>query len=214
MRELWQRLEAAAGDGLPPLRLRPGTTEAAIAAAERTMGMAFPEDFRASLLVHDGQEPGEHDLDTKDWLPGHAPLASLDAIVTRWQEECRIYEQFGAGDAPEEIEGGALYHYLAHPKRIPIAGNPWWDQDNTYIDLYPGPTGKPGQLAMFGKGVFGVVHGPSFRGALELFVAGLESGVWRYDGAEALAKAKNTSWLKYLKKKLGAPPAKQRATRR
>jgi len=202
MRALWERLESRMADQEQPSRLRPPATEAAISAAEATMKLAFPPDFRASLLVHDGQDDGEGDLDTLQWLPNQAPLAPLDRIVDQWRQHCRTYEQFHAGEEPRPIEGGALYHYFWHPRRIPIAGNPWFDQDNIYIDFIPGPSGVAGQLVEFGKSAFGAVLAPSFGEALAIFADALESGEYRYVGSEAIPRAKRMSWYKYVAKKL------------
>jgi cell wall assembly regulator SMI1 len=198
MRALWERLEGLMEGKAKPPRLRPPATEAAIAAAEATMELAFPPDFRASLLVHDGQDDGEDDFDTLDWLPGQAPLAPLDRIVDQWHQHCQTYEKFHAAEEPRLIEGGALYHYFWHPKRIPIAGNPWFDQDNVYVDLVPGPNGVMGQLALFGKGAFGAVLAPSFQSALTIFAAALESGKYHYVGSEALPRAKRMDWRKLV----------------
>jgi cell wall assembly regulator SMI1 len=201
MKSIWQRIQAALSTAPLSLRLRPGTTEAAVRAAERTIGMPFPDDFRASLLVHDGQDSPDDDRDIIDWLPGHAPLAPLDAIVEEWKNTCACFEKFHGAEEPEPL-GDGHYHFLWHPKRIPIAGNPWFDQDNTYLDFFPGPNGTPGQLAMFGKGCFGEVHGPSFGAALELYARGLESGEWLFRDGEIHARAKRMNWPKYVTKKL------------
>jgi cell wall assembly regulator SMI1 len=203
MRSLWSRLELLMADKAKPPRLRPPATEAAIAAAEATMSLSFPPDFRASLLVHDGQEDGEDDLDTLQWLPNQAPLAALDRIVEQWCEHCKTYEQFHANEEPQLIEDGTLHHYFWHPKRIPIAGNPHFDQDNVYIDFIPGPNGVAGQLALFGKGAFGSVLAPSFRTALTIFADALASGEYHYVGSEAVPRAKRMNWSKLVAKKLG-----------
>jgi cell wall assembly regulator SMI1 len=207
MRSIWERLAAVASKTPKSLRLRPGASEASIRAAERTIGLPFPEDFRDSLLLHDGQESGDGDDDAFEWLPGHGRLARLDAIVAEWKQECATYEQFHTAEAPQEIGGGHLYHYLWHPKRIPIAGNPWWDQDHTYLDFFPGPQGISGQVVMFGKGSFGEVHGPSLRAAMELYVHALESGEWVFRDGQCVPRAKRgSSWAGYTRKKLARLP--------
>lgn len=211
MRSIWERLERAAANHGLPFPLRPAATEAAIAAAERTIGLPFPADYRASLLIHDGQEPGDGADDAFDWLPGHARLAALDRVVAEWAAECATFQTHHAGEPPEEIDGGRLYHYLWHPRRIPIAGNPWWDQDNTYLDFFPGPQGTAGQVAIFGKGNFGELHGPGFGAALRLYADALDSGEWLFrDGRLVCRNKRMPRWSKYVEKKLGhqygAPP--------
>jgi cell wall assembly regulator SMI1 len=201
MESLWRRLEAIASKTPKRLFLRPGASESAIRDAERVMNLDFPDDFRASLLVHDGQERGDGDDDAFEWLPGHERLAPLDAIVAQHKVECETFEKLYATEPPQELGGRFLHHYLWHPKRIPIAGNPWWDQDNTYIDLFPGTCGTWGQVAMFGKGCFGEVHGPGFRVTLELYVTALESGTWVYRDGSCVARTKRPlSWPAYVRK--------------
>ena len=204
MRDLWARLEAQASRTPLPLRLRPPTTEAAIDAAEQTMGLPFPADFRASLLVHDGQVPQDGSLEAFEWLPGHAWLASLDRIVEQWREHCRTFEELHAGEEPEEIEDGKLVHFFWHARRIPIAGNLWWDQDNTYLDFIPGSEGRAGQVAVFGKGNYGEVHGPSFSAILRVYVEALESGEWWFEEGRCRPRSSRIGrWAKYAEKKLG-----------
>lgn len=159
--------------------------------------------------MHDGQEPEDGEEDTFNWLPGQPRLASLERIVDRWKRECTKYEVHHGGQPPEEIEEGLLYHYLWHPKRIPIAGNAYWDQDNTYLDFFPGPNGVAGQIANFGKGIFGVVQGTSFRAALTLFADALDSGEWLVrDGCCVPRNKRFFSWSKYTVNKAKAANAK------
>jgi cell wall assembly regulator SMI1 len=206
VRDIWARLEKIAAGAHKSLALRPPATEQAIAAAERTIGLPFPDDFRASLLVHDGQEPsdGEDDDDDFAWLPGHERLASLEAIVDEWKVEQATYTKFHATQVPEEIADGFLQSFFWHPKRIPVAGNPYWDQDNTYLDFFNGSRGVPGQLVKFGKGCFGELHGPSFGQALEMYVSALESGEWVFRDGRCVPRNKRIkSWPQYMAKKLG-----------
>ncbi len=208
--ELWASLEAFVAETPLSLHLRPGATESAIRAAERTMSLTFPDDFRASLLAHDGQEIGDGDDDnTFPWLTGHPRLASLDRIVAAWKDHCESFETFHAGDAPVEIDGGRMIHYLWHRRRLPIAGNPWWDQDNTYLDFLPGPRGVPGQLVMFGKGyVNGLWCARSFGSAFALYVDAVVSRRWLWDKdcfaseSHLPIRKRRMSWVRYAAKEL------------
>lgn len=211
--ELWAALEAFVATTPLKLHLRPPATEKAIRAAERTMKLSFPDDFRASLLVHDGQETGDgDDAGVFPWLSGHPRLASLERIVEAWKDQCETFKTFQGTDAPIEIDGGRMVHYLWHPKRIPIAGNPWWDQDNTYLDFIPGPNGVPGQLVCFGKGyVDGLWCGPGFGAAFALFVDAVVSRKWLWEkGCFAAAatdpKRRRPSWNSYAVKHFAAHP--------
>ncbi|MBA3459213.1 MAG: SMI1/KNR4 family protein [Deltaproteobacteria bacterium] len=176
MQDLWERLEAHANKHGRSLKLRAGASEEAIAAAEQAIGIAFPADYRASLALHDGQDP---DAEPFEWMPGCSPLASVAAIAAQWKDE------------QEWVEGGPLEEHtpeinnvLKHPRRIPIAGTRWWDGDNTYLDLVPAKAGTVGQLITFYTECDMTLLGPSFRAALESYLAALDGGDWIYDAAQ------------------------------
>jgi cell wall assembly regulator SMI1 len=202
---IWDRIAAHA---TLPLELRPGASEAAIRAAEQVIGRWFPDDFRASLALYDGQRYSD-DADAFEWLPGHDRLVPLEAIVEAWRDDVKTFTKMYV-DPPEPAEviaDGELYHYLWHPQRITIAGNRWFDQDNTYLDYFPGPRGRAGQLAGFGKGDFGSVHGPSFGAALETYANALDRGdyIVRADGAVVPGKKWIKNWSAYIAKRAPAP---------
>ena len=93
---LWTRLEAVAQRHGKTLRLRPGASEAAIAAAEVTMKLAIPADYRASLALHDGQDDSEYD-GCFPWMPGCFDLTPRPASpVSCWKT---AYDESGAEDA-------------------------------------------------------------------------------------------------------------------
>lgn len=174
MQDLWERLEAHATKHGRSLRLRPGASEEAIVAAEQVIGMRFPEDFRASLLLHDGQEPGEGDDRPFEFLPGCSPLATVSAIAAQWKDE-QGWAMAANGDHTPEI-----LNTVKHPRRIPIAGTPWWDGDTTYLDLTPAAAGTIGQVITFTSECDMSVLGPSFRGALETYIKALDDRSWNY----------------------------------
>ncbi len=180
--ESWRRLEVwVAAFGGPPLALNSGAAEKSIAAAEKTMKLAFPPDFRASLLQHDGQATSASaDQRSFPWMPGCPPLAPLARIVERWQEEQDLAGK--KPPRPDPLDGiGKLKVGLHRSGRIPIAGSPRWDSGRTLLDLDPGRAGVGGQLlTMVNKADF-VVIDVSFAAALERWVAVLERGLWSYD---------------------------------
>lgn len=176
MDKLWGRLEAwAKKNAKRSLRLKKGASEKQIAAAEKKMKLNFPAAFRASLLLHDGQDAKD---DTFEWMPGCSPLASLDAIVEQWVDE---QEQVDPDEPKKAVEGGLLWNVLWHPRRVPIAGTPYWDGDNTYLDLHPGPKGIEGQIITLVTECDFVVLGKSFSSAIETYIEALESGDWVFD---------------------------------
>src|SRR5258706_9364748 len=93
METIWRRIDAWLARKAPELlaELQSGASEQEIQEAEKSLGIEFPADFRASLKIHNGlRHPyGAH---KKDYglLDGWT-LFSLEAIVESWQtmEELR-----------------------------------------------------------------------------------------------------------------------------
>lgn len=180
--DLWRRLETwVASTGAPALALHPGASEKAIAAAEKTMKLAFPPDFRASLAVHDGQA-SDGGAQVFPWMPGCPPLLPLARIVERWKEE----QDFAAKRQPKKEwfdAGGKLKGGVYRTGRIPIAGPMRREGERTFLDLDPGPSGARGQLITMVSASDFVVIDASFAAAFERWVNVLERGLWIYDTA-------------------------------
>ncbi|HUQ02289.1 MAG TPA: hypothetical protein VM261_07305 [Kofleriaceae bacterium] len=183
--ELWRRLETwVATTGAPPLSLSPGASEKAIAAAEKTMKLAFPPDVRASLAIHDGQV-AEVGAQIFPWMPGCPPMLSVARIVERWKEE----QDLAAKKQPKKElldATGKLKSGLYRTGRIPLAGplDPRRrDGERTFLDMDPGPAGVRGQLITMVSATDFVVIDASFAAAFERWVNVLERGLWIYDTA-------------------------------
>ena len=177
----WKRIEGWFEQNLPKtLTFRPGTNEEAIAAAEEKLGIKFSSEFRASLKIHNGQEP----LEDFEWLPGSGYLFGLDELLNAWTDEQSWYEEneeaYAYLDCNDRVRGS-----LRHPKRIPIANNEYGDGDATYLDYIPGPNGDSGQIiVMVSECEFDVI-GRNFGDFLHRYANLLESGevhVSREDG--------------------------------
>lgn len=140
---IWARIERVLVAQRIDLQLRPPASAARIAAAERALGVVLPDDFRASLAVHDGQED---DADVP-WLPIAHRLGSLDSIVACWKGDRASYE---ALHRPEDLERldptGRVRQVDLHPQHVPIAGSRHWDYDRLMLDAVPGPRGTSGQV--------------------------------------------------------------------
>ncbi len=199
MQELWNRLESwAQKNAKRSLRLRKPATEKQIAAAEKKMKLKLPADFRASLLCHDGQETNDKEARAYqdehgafcgfEWMPGCSPLATLDAVVAQWKDNL---DNIDDDEKPKVVEKGLLHNVMFHARRIPIAGTPYWDGDTTYLDLFPGPKGKEGQVLMFANECDMVVLGETMSQALSRYLRALESGDWVWDKKKGFVRSKN-----------------------
>lgn len=151
------------------LGLRPPATKKSIDAAEKALKVRFPDDFRESLLVHDGQDDEPSVL----LFPVAHRLGSLESLVACWKSDRGSYE---AGDAFEYLDDSKRVRQdHLHPKQIPIAGSTYWDYGRLLIDLVPGPKGTSGQIIARDDIDLRFIAS-SFAELLETLATGLESG--------------------------------------
>lgn len=169
---VWERLERALAALVPELdlKLRPPASAESIEAAERALDVRFPADFRASLLVHDGQDD-EPDLRI---LPVAERLGSLEGLVKCWTEDRPFFD--GAESEGDRFDGeGRLRPVHLHPRHIPIAGSSHWDYGRLLLDYAPGPNGTLCQV--IARDGIELRHvSVSFADLLVRTTLGLESG--------------------------------------
>jgi cell wall assembly regulator SMI1 len=139
----WARIERVLAAKKIDLRLRPPASQAQIKAAERELGVAFPDDMRASLRVHDGQE----DDAQVQWLPVAQRLGSLESLVACWKGDRAYYDAAAMKERMDWLdETERVRQVHLDPRQIPIAGSAFWDYDRLLIDFVPGPAGTQGQI--------------------------------------------------------------------
>ena len=80
MQDVWARLETWLHANAPTLveTLQPGATEEQITQAEAFLSVHFPDGFKASYRIHNGQVP------YLDGLIGTRELLSLERIQDEW----------------------------------------------------------------------------------------------------------------------------------
>lgn len=112
---------------------KPPATEAQIAAAEQKLGVTFPADYRAFLLIHDGQEDG-------------APMVGLGSLLSV-SDVASARENIFGEDKPvdPELVGEGVRAVEYSPKWIPISVSAR-GRDNLCLDLDPAPGGAIGQI--------------------------------------------------------------------
>lgn len=170
VKDAWTAVERSLGDAAGSLKLRPPTTAARITKAEKKLKVSLPEDYKAWLTLHDGED---HSDERIEWMPAGGRLLPLDTTLERWEEE-QEYAQEADEDTQDDDR---ILNVVRHPKRIVIAGNQWGDGDNTYLDLIPGPKGTPGQVIVATTECDFEVVGTSFVDFLERCAAAISAGV-------------------------------------
>jgi cell wall assembly regulator SMI1 len=115
--------------------------------------VSFPDEVRASYLVHDGTKDSGSDTVQQHLFPPFMQFARLDEVVCCWEMWLKMYldgghDAFVFPDHPEYVatqpEMKIQPVYLWDKKWIPIgtSGTP----SKIFLDLNPGPNGTYGQL--------------------------------------------------------------------
>jgi cell wall assembly regulator SMI1 len=166
----WDRIEAWLAQHLPSAQLNPPAAEDDIAALETKVGVRLPDDLRASLLRHDGE-----DVDDGPALAAGMPLLGVDGIDSEWTlwTDMQARGEFEAGPEPSTVIRTDEWFRRGW---IPFAGS---DGQDFCIDYDPGPDGRAGQLVSMDHETGATPHPvPSFTAWLTLLADELESGVW------------------------------------
>src|SRR5690606_9869598 len=103
---------------------RPGVSDDEIAAAEEAIGRPLPDDYKAFLRLHDGQEEA-HGVSI---LTGGGRLAPLEQVVSQHADSSEWADDSGYDylDDEDRIRG-----IVFDDRRIAIGGSIWMDGDNT-----------------------------------------------------------------------------------
>lgn len=177
VKALWDRLEQWMVEHTGrSLGLRAGATENDIAILEQKTGIVLPADMRESLLAHDGQQTDE----TIAFSPCGGFYGSIENISEKWTDDQELAEEFPLSTT-ETQDGGRILDGVFSVKRMPVAGAPYWDGDNTYLDFAPGPKGTPGQVIQLTSECDFVVLASCFSEYLERLLSTLESGALVYN---------------------------------
>ncbi len=155
--------------------LRPPASVEALDALEARVGRTLPADFRASYLIHDGQD--DYGMGVLFGTPLMPIIEDHDGI--HWQYEHRVEHKWEGLQAYEFdwtfYPPGAIREALSGPGWVPF----YWAGGRDYlgIDLDPGPNGVVGQVIPFGvEAEFRPVLAPSFAHLLEDVADELEAG--------------------------------------
>lgn len=139
---IWNDIETWFEKNAPNIRIRllSGAQVDEIETLETDLSITLPEDFKASLMIHNGQ----HGLAKP--LVGSWQLASTEAIRREWQLMQVLYEK-GSFTGTTAKAAGPVKAAWWLPQWIPIAYN--GAGDLLCLDMVPAPQGNVGQVVSF-----------------------------------------------------------------
>lgn len=169
---IWERLELFLDREYPEMNdyLGGSATVSDLNELESDLEITLPSDVRESFQIHDGQESNT------GGLVFGLILLELDAVSLEceiWRRVCTKLEraqylhQVSSNDTSSSssksvnrkpvdfiskqrsIPEGAIQPVYAHPHWIPLARD--FAGNNIAVDLAPGPTGRWGQIILFGR---------------------------------------------------------------
>jgi cell wall assembly regulator SMI1 len=152
--------------------LHSGASPDELLQSEQFLGLALPDDVKASYRIHDGQEPGGFGL-IDCW-----ELLSLE----RMREEWSVWKDL--------LDGGDFADVSSSPD--PAIRDDWWNPrwipltysgsgDHHCLDLDPAPGGTLGQIIlMWHDDATRTLVAPDFRRWLRVFANDLEAGTYVY----------------------------------
>jgi hypothetical protein len=170
--KLWHRVVQGLGPAGETLRLRAGRTD--LLPIEDRLGLRLPDDYRAWLALHDGEDdaPGR-----VEYLPGGGFLLPANVTLQRWVDNQEWFQgDDDVGPAPFQ-DDDRIRNVVAHARRVMIASNRYGDGDNTFLDFCPGPAGTAGQVIVATSECDFEVVGASFEDFLRRLATALEDGL-------------------------------------
>ena len=191
MQSIWKRIETqlrieAEFEKMPAEAalsdFQPGATEEEIQAAEIALGMAFPEEVRASYRIHNGRM-WLGDPDQNLWR-----LCSLDEVVSYWN----MLKPFAAGGKVDLAKDGWLdgtgRPILVRAETWNVRWIPFLESNGNMacLDLAPTPHGYVGQIidSDLENGTYHRWLAPNWQAFLSTFADDLESGEYCYEEGE------------------------------
>jgi cell wall assembly regulator SMI1 len=183
---LWERIDRLLAVKVPSLMgsFNAGADKNEIASVETLLGVVFPDDLRASYLRHNGcqvnrDSPAFFVASSADWL-------SLAEVVAHWRMLNQVAENL-KDDAISysEMTTDPIRQEYWNSKRIPIATISGGGE--IFIDLWPGPLGKLGQVVGRNSSDFlssENLLASSLHQYLVLFAERLEQGLITYESGK------------------------------
>ncbi|KAI0463516.1 hypothetical protein LJB42_002516 [Komagataella kurtzmanii] len=151
--EIWERLDNWLEREYPELgeNLDGGATSSDLNQFEHDLDVNLPLDVRESYQIHDGQLSHAKRVGLIFGLT----LLSLDRVneeSTIWRNVAKKVDTLkdkGFVNRQSSIPAGSAQPVYSHDHWIPVAKD--YAGNNIAVDLAPGPTGKWGQIILFGR---------------------------------------------------------------
>ncbi|MCG5059967.1 MAG: SMI1/KNR4 family protein [Limnoraphis sp. WC205] len=173
MNTIWERIDHWLTAHAPQVleSLNPGATDQEIAQVEEILGVDFPEDFKQSYRIHNGQHEDSYSL-----FP-NLQFLSLQGIIEIYKKWPEFLDEKFICD-PEDVSEG-IWNGWWHPKWIPFTLES--NGACECVDLAPATGGNVGQVIIveWKESTRGLIA-PSFRAYLETFAEALEQGKYQF----------------------------------
>ncbi len=170
MQDIWTRIEVWLAGNAPAILhdLHSGATDQDILDTEAALGVAFPDDVRASFRLHNGQA-----ADGVGFIDGWE-LLSLARVRDEWSVWKDLLDSGDFDDAHSEPEGPIVRDWW-NAKWIPLTYS--GSGDHHCLDLNPAPGGNIGQIiVMWHDDAARPLVAPNFKAWLETLAGDLEAG--------------------------------------
>ena len=177
---LWERIEVRLKVQAPRVfaSLQAGVSEEELRGAEAALGVALPDDVRASFRRHNGQaiphgrySSGPSFIDTWELLP-------LDRLLEEWATWKFLLDRGEVSGITSEPDGPIRDDWW-HQRWIPVVHDA--GGNNLCIDLAPAPGGEDGQIiTMWHDDADRAVVAPSFRAWLAQFADALDRNEYAF----------------------------------
>ncbi len=173
MKDIWEKIENWLAINAQNVlsSLADGATDEEIANAEKILGITFPEDFKASYKIHNGQKDNYNLGFTYGWH-----FLSLENIISEWQ----VWVDMGEFNNPYSKPKKGIKNNWFNQKWIPVTSN--GNSDHHCLDLDPDKDGKYGQIILlWHDDALRSLQAENFTEFLSYFSDSLECGGYRVD---------------------------------
>lgn len=170
IKDIWHRIDNNLKNNFPEVYedLNNGVDENELLEAEAYLNIKFPDDFRETLKIHNGQKGKENLFLIDGWR-----LLDLETILESWDYLNKLISSGNFSDLNLKNNKSILNAWW-DKKWIPITSS--IEKDFNCIDLNPSVYGNKGQIITLWSDILERdIYANSFTNFLEIFANGLEN---------------------------------------